>query len=251
MFSKRISKNVFWVHSQILGRCTYTQEELNKLPIKEMEMDDIRSQIHSLADALMIFDKMQYNIVDDTILVEDNGMLWEHHPPLSQMLQKKKGNCASAAAWLVEAIKGIYDAVSMLLIFRENQTGHVINVIKYEKKFYFVDMYMHMLDNQQYLCPETGLLSDFVKQKFLTGVIYESDSLISFTSFYSRFMRNKIKEQVFVLLEMDCVPPLASEKKDDIIMLYISAENVHTVINPTNKMRCSCDKRTMRLQDWG
>lgn len=236
MFKKQIGRDIYWVHPEVLGKCTIALDTFSKPIYSPIDMVHIRSLTHSLADAIKIFESIGYSIADDTTVIDEDGIQWEHHAPVSQMICTKKGSCATAAAWLVQALIGKYDSVSMLLIFRDNQTGHVINVIEQNNNYYFVDMYMHMLDNLQYLCPQTGLLSDFVKQKYITSVIYMAESLESFALFYSRFLKKRIQEHIYIQLNSDVVAPIASDCVDGKVTLYVPIENVRKVISDNINM---------------
>lgn len=243
LYKKRVSTGVYWVPAEILGERTCTDDDIKKV-ISQYNLETIKLNINSLVDALRFFEIIKYSECDDTISIEENGILWEHHSPLENMLKTKKGNCATAAAWLVEMLKHRYEDVSMVLIFRYNETGHVINMIKYKKKFYFIDMYMHMVEFLKYLPPETGRLMDFAKQKYITSMIYMTESLEAFTMFYSRFMRNQIHDHLYIHLATDIVPPIASRKIGNDVILYIHSDYVNTVINHSKYMRWDGSKQT-------
>lgn len=236
MFIRKISKDVYWVPANILGKSCLSKKYISENTSKEANAKEIHALTPSLADALKTFDVLQYKACDDTVIIEEQGLQWEHHPPVFHILKNKRGNCSSSAAWLVEMLQNKYDSVDILLIFRNNQTGHVINVIEQENMFYFVDMYMHMYEYQQYLCPETGSLADFAKQKYITSVVYMAKTVEAFTAFYSRVLRNQIREHIYVLFNTKSVPPIASRTQDDKVILYIPANTVKMVINKTGNM---------------
>lgn len=233
-YKVRIAKGLYWVPAEKLGRCRYSREALKKAAL--LPIDVFPSMVENLEEAIRIFDILNYHEKEDAVVVEEQGLLWEFHPPLSGFVEAKGGSCASAASWLTYVLHGKYEMIAPFLIFRENETGHVINIIKNKGFYYFVDLYQHLAEYQNYVCPETGLLSDFARQKYITSIVYMAEEMECFTNFYSRAMKNHVSEHLYFVFHPGIVPPIASEKTGNEVIIYIPRTKVVHMIPHSSHM---------------
>lgn len=234
-YRTRIAKGLYWVPARILGECHYSKSEIEL--ISRMSLQEMTGKIKNLSEAIEIFVASKYRCKNITYTVINNGLEWECHPSIENFFQGKAGDCASAAAWLTTVLSECYDSIEQLLIFRDNDSGHVINVIKHNSSFYFVDMYLHLVEYQKCICPESGKLIDFAKQTYITSVVYESDKIETFVDFYSKVMKNHVKEHIFFVLKAEMMPPIASKKNDGELLVYIPKSFVSEVYNKSNHMK--------------
>ena len=186
-FRTKISPGLYWVPFNIFGFPTRTTEECKKLISLSPHEKQIR--INNIYDAVQLFQVSQFVDELDVIFESIENQLWEFHKPGILSVKDNHGCCSSAASWLNYMIDLIYPEKGYISFLRPDNTGHVINYILYNGIYYIIDMSSMAIPNVSRLCPETGVLNDYLAAKVVTGVCFETNDLNNFVKFHSKIQK--------------------------------------------------------------
>ena len=97
-------------------------------------------------------------------------------------------------------------------MLRPNGSGHVINYIYDQNKFYLIDMLPNSNEYASDTPKENGQMSSYLKAKFVSGVCYECVSLMDYINYHRRIQLTRGYE--FTYSEMPkyhAIPPCSYE----------------------------------------
>lgn len=227
-FETRISKDVYWVPVNSLGGTRYTNTDIEQLVT--LQPDEKCKAINTLYEAIQLFQHSNFIEMSDVRIIEENGVEWEHHKPGYEAVRTNRGCCASDSSWLTYILEGCYSEMGLFAISRIWGNGHIINYIKQDGWYYFIDM---MTNEKQYVksvSVETGKIADFRKTKYITGILTKAKSLEAFANFFSRYMLRKVPEHIFFIQrEKYCVPIAQQKQGFTLKIIYPNNYNIEVV----------------------
>ena len=233
VFSTQLSPEVFWVPIRELGDTQFTTNEI--LPFfNGMACCQKQKIIHTLYEAMQLFIEGRFIETDDTQIVEENGIMWEHHKPGNDAIQTNEGCCASDTAWLCYMLDGKYDEVGVFGFLRQNGNGHLLNYIRYGGWLYFIDMLPYACRAQTGIEGEdttitplssprihTGNKADFVKTTHFTSLCLKTRSFDGYVRFFNRLLSRKGYEHLFYRYHADPCHPVSIKRNDENITLLM------------------------------
>ncbi len=215
-FRTRVSSGVYWVSYNVLGKMSEDLETNWKHSLnKNFE------NINTLADAIFVFQRLQFEEIDDTYCIDNGELIWEMHMGGKAVLDVKCGCCATVAAWVNQVLQYRYDEVGFFCLYRNSGSGHVMNYIYKGNKIFVIDFFPFLKKYKNGICQQTGERKDFSKGKYFTGLLYEIDSFDCFAKYYSRMTKLSGVEQIFWYYSSDRVSPIAVIEGNENSSVYI------------------------------
>lgn len=197
----KIVEDVYWVPVNVLGKSRYTNEEMKIMSQESPEYK--RNSILYLYEAIQLFQSSEFEVVEDNKIVQNGKYQWEYHKPGYYSVLSNKGCCSACATWLKYILDGKYEEIGNIWIGSSDGTGHVINYIKDKNKYYFIDLYAMTKRFSKFVPHESGNKLDLRKNKLVTGIFIETDTVENFIRYFLTFSRMKKKEYVFIRDEND------------------------------------------------
>lgn len=197
LFNCELYHDVFWVPVEILGSGTYTESEYRILADSTPERK--KQSVRTLYDAIALFLASEFHYCLDGEHFQNEGIIWEFHKPGYYAVKINCGDCADCSSWFQYIIDGRYEESGRLYMIRDTGSGHIINYIKQEGWYYFVDFenYTDFLMNS--ICDQTGNRIDYLRSKYLTAVLMRSRKIESYVSFIKRYTRHIVTRYLFIV----------------------------------------------------
>lgn len=175
--------NVYWVPANILGRSNYCDEDIADLCLQTPQ--EKQKRIHNLYEAIQLFQESKFHGIIDNVRVieEDTTTMWFFHKNGYHSVRTNEGCCAADSNWLSYILSNKYDEIGCFGFCQSDGEGHIINYIKQDGWFYFVDMMMQRYDSARDVGVENGDLEDF-HQNDASGYIYKAASFTDFINYY-------------------------------------------------------------------
>lgn len=228
-FCTKIGRGVFWVPVISLGKSMYDIHEITNI-IKYGKFE--KQMFRSLYDIVQLFLKSNFKYNLDTKYLKKNGIIWEVHEEINNILNNGSGCCASVAAWLNYYLEGVYEDCGYLSFNRPNGSGHIMNYIFQDDWYYLIDMTPYVIDEEQKEFYETGKKVDYIKSKNVTGILTKCKSLKEYAMFYDSIQMTKGYNFIYFKHKGTTVPPISVEtygEKIDII--YPQGYEIECVYN--------------------
>lgn len=194
-FELQLAKDVFWVPYNVLGDALYTIEEIKN--ITQCTPEEKQIKIKTLFDALQLFIISDFNIYDDAVRIIRNNVEWEYYRNGYNAVLDNGGCCSSCCAWLNYIYLEKMEKFGILAIIRP-LGGHGINYFYQDGWYYFVDTEIFTKMYIGHICPQTGMRADFLKSRFLTGVMIKARTIEAFARYYRRYSFNIFPELLFI-----------------------------------------------------
>ena len=185
-FKIEVFHGVYWVLANILGRAQYSSDDICRFI--HLWPEEKADKTHTLYDSIQLFQASRfYGHIDNVRIVEEETTIMStFHKPGYHAVRTNGGCCAANSNWLHYILRGKYQEIGCFGFNLMNGEGNIINYIKYNNEFYFIDMMMQRFDSLQYTGTENGDISDYQQHDF-TGFIHKSTSLKD----YVLFLQNK------------------------------------------------------------
>lgn len=209
-FELQLAKNVYWVPYYSLAEPQYSIKELKKL--KYISPEEKKTQIHNISDAISLFILSDFTYCDDVIYLEEDGIQWEYHKPGELAVLSNNGCCASCASWLNYILEGDFESMGYLNLIRPSG-GHVINFFYHDNWFYLLDLQPFTRSWRESICPQTGKRIDFMKSRFITGIMVKAKTLQDYINFHSRYTSKVISEHLYLSQTSNIILPLGIKPK--------------------------------------
>lgn len=218
-FEVRIAPNVYWVPVNTLGGSSFSVEE-GKLLVG-LTPDQKRSCVHTLYEAVLLYLLSGFHDDLDVVYMDDGRYNWEHHKPGYYAVLTNCGCCASEAAWLRYILDDRYEKMGYFAFSRPNGSGHILNYIFHEGWYYLYDL---CTLSDRYVATalnETGDLKDYLKTRFITCALLKCKTLEDYARYFRRLQLRGGFDHLFFSYETSEVPPIASEKHEDILKVVL------------------------------
>lgn len=230
-FCTELSKNLFWVPFNILGKSHLTHGQIEE--IVRLNPYEKRNQVKSLYEVLQLFELSQFEDREDNKYRIINGKRWEFHKKGFQAVQDNFGCCSDIAAWANFFLNKMYNHTGYLGFQRPDGTGHVLNYIYIEKRYYVFDFSAHVYERKEKSVKETGKRIDYIRANQATAVCFCMQDLSDFIKFHNRLQRfGGYDFFYYVMPPTDEVPAVSIEKVEDVVNMYYSGE-IHVLYKPS------------------
>lgn len=217
-FCTKLAEDVFWVPVSELGASRYTAEMISGL--LALQPEEKQAAVSTLYEAMQLFLLGGFREVLDVEVIHENGIGWEHHKPGYYAVKTNCGCCASTGSWLAYILAGRYEEMGLITFLRPDCSGHVFNYILRDSWYYFIDLMPFTAKYAESNVAETGLKSDFVRSRYLTGVCVKSRSLADYVTFFERMLKYGGVEFCFFKQKMDCASPIHAEVVGECVEVF-------------------------------
>lgn len=203
-FETKVAKNTYWIPLSSLGseKEANFEEIINESPQRKYE------RITNIFDAVKLYLMINYSVTNDVIGLKLNNIYWEIYKNTEEASISKSGCCSTDTAWLNFFLKKFSSEYGIFGIIREKGGGHCLNYVKIDSFYYFIDLANYTIDYRNYICHQSGLMSDFVKQKFITSNIIKAGSIEDYIMFLIKYNRISNNRCLYYTLQNDYSFPL-------------------------------------------
>lgn len=165
-----------------LGENRYSPDEMRR--IARLAPGEKAANIRTLSEAIRLFQASGFTGTIDNVRVleEATTVMWAFHKPGFHAVRTNTGCCASDSNWLIYMLSGRYDEIGCLSLHNADGNGHIINYIKGDGAYYFVDMMMQRFDSLEFTGAETGDRADYDRHDF-AGYIHRADGFAAFLDY--------------------------------------------------------------------
>ncbi len=216
-FEVPVAQGVWWVPVSSLGETEMGNGDIIQLLHRPPE--EKQNLVTSLYEALQFFQNGAFKDAEDKIYVQESGILWEHHKPGYDAVRTNSGCCATNSNWLHYLLKNDYEESGFLAYSMADGSGHVINYIRHDGFWYFIDLTHYRLDFLQKAGVETGNAADYFAGDYIAGNLHKADSPFS----YVRYCLGSFNEPpglFFLYTSEDCLPAAAGETEAGTAIYY-------------------------------
>jgi hypothetical protein len=181
-FEIEVFPRVYWVPANALGRTRYTDEDIYSMLALAPEIK--RQKIDNLYEALQLYQasKFKGRIDNVRVLEEDTGVLWVFHKSGFDAVRTNEGCCAADSNWLSYVLNGKYEKIGCFGWYQPDGNGHIINYIKSDGWYYFMDMMMQRYDSVQSTAAEDGNINGY-KNNNAFACIYKTKGFDEYIDF--------------------------------------------------------------------
>lgn len=201
-FEIEIYPGVYWVPVATLGKTRYTNDVMKSLSIESIDLE-------------FPYELIQYlqcvNFVEssDSTIFGERCIEWQEHISGSLALKMNRGRCASLAGIFTYLLHDKFTTMGTIAIISNSGVGPALNYIIDKGFYYFIDLYTQINSNVINVPLETGVKSDFVRTKYVTGVCLKCTSIHNFTAFFERYNCMKKREFLYLLYDSELCPPMS------------------------------------------
>lgn len=222
-YNTGIFKTLSWIPICSVGRKYFDEEKC--IDIANSDIRNKKEKIDNLLKAMQIFIYENFISGDDNIYINKNGRCYEYHKDAK--IVDREGSCcgcASAATWLYEIIKEKYEDVSFLWMINQVGKGHIVNIFKYEGKIFLIDPFAFTSRYRKSLPYENGFQTELKKNRIITGIFMNMNTLDDFIEYHSKMNRIKGNMYSYAILKTSKVPPMFAERKTEGVNIYLPKE---------------------------
>lgn len=209
-FEIPISKNIFWVPVNKLGKPKYRNDDIYSM--LNLCPEEKKENICNLYEAVQLFIISQFKQSMDIKYISQNGVTWEIHKPGYWAVKTNHGCCSSDAAWLRYILDGKYEEIGYFSFSRPNGSGHVYNYFRIDQWFYLYDLFPLTQQNFNYALKENGEKKKYIKSKYITGILVKCRTLEDYAHYYARIQMTKNFDHMFFCSASYDVSPIAIKK---------------------------------------
>lgn len=191
-FEVKVADGVWWVPANSLGKTRYSDEEIAEMV--NLSPEEKQAMISNLYEAIQLFQVSNYSSVQTNkrIYNQKTRIDWELHIDGYNAVRVNAGNCAGDTAWLNYILSGDYEEMGCIGWIGLDG-GHVINYIKQDGYYYFIDMTHYRIEDL-HSAVEDGNLESYHHSDFIQGNIHKAKSPEAFVD-YCRESWKKSKRQ--------------------------------------------------------
>lgn len=215
-FSMQVAPDIFWVPAAALGQSAYTNRDIYSM--LSLTPEEKQSTIHTLYEALQLYEISGFTPSDDNIRIEENGIHWEHHKPGYYAVITNTGCCATDSNWLNYILKDDYEEVGFLATSQRDGGGHIYNYIKHEGWYYFIDLTSYRACDSR-TAIENGDPNSYYSTDFVLSNIHRAASPEAFAN-YVQDTFNDPPGLMFQYTAEDCLAVDSIREQNGITILY-------------------------------
>lgn len=179
-FEMAVAEDVFWVPVSSLGASSYTNEQIFQMVGERPEVK--QREIHTLYEALQLYQISGFAASDDNVRMEENGIHWEHHKPGYYAVATNNGCCATSANWLNYILAGEYEEVGFVATSQRDGSGHIYNYLYRDGWYYFIDL-THYRTDWIATAVEDGNPDSYYSTDFVLGNCHKAASVQAFVTY--------------------------------------------------------------------
>lgn len=179
-FVTEVWPGVEWVPLNVLGGTRYTNEEMGRIAM--LSAEEKKRYIHTLYEAVQLFQISDFRGKFDNIDHQTDGMRWQEHKTPEDAVRTNCGCCATDTNWLAYFIADVYDEVGSFCYANLDGNGHITTYICSAGEYYFLDMMMCRQDSQAYFGKESGNLEELMGTEW-AGFLYRTKDPVNFCAF--------------------------------------------------------------------
>jgi len=170
------------VPANSLGFTRYTNEEIKSFT--QLTPFERKQKIGNLYEAIQLFQASEFKgMIDNVRVIEEaTSYMWVFHKNGYDAVRTNEGCCASNSNWLSYILENVYDEIGCFGFRHSDGNGHLINYIKHDGWYYFVDMMMQRHDSAKSVGTENGCSEDFYNNEAF-GYIYKAKSIMNFIDY--------------------------------------------------------------------
>jgi len=157
-FQVEVFEGVYWVPMRALGASRYTNEEIGTLANNSPH--EKQEAVSTLFEAMQLYSATRQGIrrpeeAHLPVRLPEGVVHWNHHMPGYDAVRLNAEGGSARASWLNLILAGDYEETGFISYFFSNGTNRVINYIKHDGWYYFVDIRSFIGR------PESGNLIDY------------------------------------------------------------------------------------------
>ena len=133
--------------SHMLGGTTLTAGEAYAL--LDLEPEDVKERVKTVGDVLMYMLAAKIGDCGGDLCMTVDGEQWHYNLNAFEVMDQRLANCGASANLANYLLEGDYEEIGFLLhaYYIGNGGGHVYNYIRYEGKYYIVDLSWFIFSN--------------------------------------------------------------------------------------------------------
>lgn len=232
-FELKLENDVYWIPYTYSSEHNYSYEEMEE--IAKLSLLEKKKSINTIGDAIMLFVLSDFFEKDDTVKVKKENIIWEYYKSGEQVVEANCGCCASCCSWANYFLADKFEETGIVGIIRPIG-GHAINYFYRDSWYYMLDLQTLMPSYRELICPQTGLRSDFIKSKFITGILAKTKTLESYIHFYARYTQKIIPEHLFLKEKMLNCCPLGRNENLNYRHIYVPSGMKVEIIEQKEKL---------------
>lgn len=204
-FETEIFPSVYWVPFASLGKSNiiFTEKVLDRIT-----KDTFKELIGSPYEFIQYIKMADFHRCFDNQYIWKNGIQWEVHTSGRLAIQNRKGSCSSLSGAFYDTFCDRYPT-GIICALANSGVGHTFNYIKINDFFYIIDPYVQMNEFSENIPKESGLKSDFVRTKYISGICIKTLKLDNFINFFERYNHLKKREFLYFTYMADTCPPVS------------------------------------------
>ena len=222
-FEVAVSDGVWWVPVSSLGGSHYTNSTV--AASAEASPEQKQSDFSTLYEALQLFQITNFCTGDDNIRIAEDGIDWEHHKPGYDAVRTNTGCCATDSNWLNYILRGDYEEVGFLAYSQADGSGHILNYIKHEGFYYFIDLTHYRTDFLESSAVETGSLTDYRRSDFIAGNLHKAESPEAYIRYCVDSFNNP-PSLFFLYQEENCLPVTGQPRGGKMTIIYPNTTDI-------------------------
>jgi hypothetical protein len=185
-----IHPEVYWIPVNHLGETRFTNDQIKALTALPPELK--KDKITTLYEAIQLFQIGLFKGTYDNINVFDPNasIKWEFHKPGYQAVMSNEGCCATDSNWLSYLLYDKYEEMGFLT-YHHISGGHIINYIRRNDWYYFIDMMMYRHDSIPFAGIETGMQEGYKSGELMMGNFHKAKSPMTFIQYVLHELKDK------------------------------------------------------------
>ena len=231
-YEVEVAQDVWWVPVVSLGDSRYTNTEIAGMVAAEPE--EKQAALGTLYEALQMFQISGFHEGDDNVRITENDIDWEHHKPGYDAVRTNTGCCATDSNWLNYILRDDYDEVGFLAYSQSDGGGHILNYIRQDGYYYFIDLTHYRTDFLDSSAPETGNMNDYNRSDMGSGNLHKCTSPESYVAYCTKIY-NDPPELFFIYRADDCLPVTGKKIKGQMTILYPKTAEVTPIRGNTSE----------------
>lgn len=248
-FSMQVAPDVFWVPAVALGQSAYSNQDIHSM--LSLSPEEKQQRIHTLYEALQLYEISGFTPSDDNIRLEENGIHWEHHKPGYYAVTTNTGCCATDSNWLNYILRDDYEEVGYIATSQRDGSGHIYNYIKHDGWYYFIDLTSYRACDSR-TAIENGEENSYYSTDFVLSNIHRASSPEIFAN-YVQDTFNDPPGLMFRYTAEDCLALDSLNTPSGVTILYGLPETVDLQVifdDPNDSLTHETTTPPARFPNW-